>query len=388
MKNVILTEKKPIKLWLDDIEDGALEQARNIANLPFLFKHVALMPDCHVGYGVPIGTVLVTKEAIIPNAVGVDIGCGMSAIKSSINVNGDINDNVLRRIMQNIRKAIPVGFSRHQKPQDSKYMPDAELGEIARKELNNATHQIGTLGGGNHFIEIQKDTEGFVWIMIHSGSRNLGLKVANHYDKLARNLNEKWFSQVKSENELAFLPITTEEAKDYMIEMSYCSHFALCNRELMIKRVVESFEKEYTSIGWGDIIDIHHNYLCLENHFGKNVLVHRKGATSARTGEIGIIPSSQGTNSYIVKGLGNKESFTSCSHGAGRKLGRKRAQNELDLHSEIDFLNKKGIIHSIRNTDDLDEASGAYKDINVVMENQNDLVEVVTELTPLAVIKG
>jgi tRNA-splicing ligase RtcB len=389
MNKVITSERVPIKLWLNDIEDGALSQSINLANLPFVFKHVAIMPDAHQGYGMPIGGIIATKGAIIPNAVGVDIGCGMCAVRTDLQ---EVSQDQLRVLMGKIREVVPVGFSHHPKDQDEKLMPHNEIeddnAKIVCKEYRSALRQIGTLGGGNHFIEIQKDSEGFIWVMIHSGSRNLGKKVADHYNKIAVSLNEMWHSSIPKEHELAFLPIETNEAGSYIKEMQYCVDFALANRKLMMENIKWCFTDIVNHIEFGDIINIAHNYARLEHHYGQNVIVHRKGATSARSGEIGIIPGSQGTKSYIVSGLGNAESFMSCSHGAGRKMGRKQAQKELSLENEVKRMNDMGVIHGIRNASDLDEAAGAYKDIDVVMNNQKDLVGIVTELTPLAVIKG
>ena len=394
MKKVISTEKKPIKLWLDDIEAGALTQAKNLANLPFTFKHVAIMPDSHQGYGMPIGGVLATKGVVIPNAVGVDIGCGMCAVKTSLK---DIDTETLKKIMGEIRKVIPVGFKRYKEAQDENLMPEhwTDLTDgylVCKKEYINALHSLGTLGGGNHFIEIQKGDDGHIWIMIHSGSRNLGLQVATHYNKLAIELNEKWKSEVPKCQELAFLPIDSKEGEDYIREMEYCVEYALANRKLMMERIKKIIDDEYNwmsfTVGYDKIINIAHNYAKMENHFGENVIIHRKGSTLANNGTIGIIPGSQGTLSYIVRGLGNPESFNSCSHGAGRKMGRKQATKELNLEDEIKKLDDKGIIHSIRDKKDLDEATGAYKDIDEVMENQKDLVEILVKLIPLGVIKG
>lgn len=389
---IITTEKIPIKIWTDEIENGALEQAKNLANLPFAFKHVAIMPDTHQGFGMPIGGVLATKDVIIPNAVGVDIGCGMCAVKTSLT---SIDKETLKKIMGEIRKAIPVGFNKHKEAQKGILTPklffeQSQPDTIFLKEYDNAELSLGTLGGGNHFIEIQKGNDGHIWIMIHSGSRNLGLKVAEHYNKIAIEKNKEWFSN--TQKELNFLPIDSKEGQDYLREMEYCVEFALANRKLMMDRVKEVFIKELhnqnSNIFFDDMINIAHNYARLENHYGENVWVHRKGATSAREGEIGIIPGSQGTKSYIVKGKGNPESFMSCSHGAGRKMGRNEAIKNLNLEEEIKKLDDVGVIHAIRGQKDLDEAPGSYKDIDVVMENQKDLVEILVELTPLAVIKG
>jgi tRNA-splicing ligase RtcB len=386
MKKVISTEAKPIKMWLEDLEENALDQAKNLANLPFAFKHIPIMPDSHAGYGMPIGSVLATKDVIIPNAVGVDIGCGMCALRTDINA---ISKDELKAVLGEARKTIPLGFNWHDEDQDEDHMPTGwEDLEIVSKGYSKARKQVGTLGGGNHFIELQKGDDGFVWIMIHSGSRNLGYKVAAHYNDLAKALNTKYFSSITSKMELAFLPLDTKEAKDYINEMNYCIDFALANRKLMMQRMVEALSKVVGDFKHDAIINKAHNFAAWENHFDQNVLVHRKGATRARKDELGMIPGSQGSSSYIVRGLGNQESFASCSHGAGRKMGRKQAQRELDLAAEKALLDKKGVVHAIRNVKDLDEAPGAYKDIDVVMENQTDLAEIVVKLQPLAVLKG
>ena len=400
MNSVISTENKPIKLWLDDIEDSALGQAKNLANLPFIFKHIAIMPDCHLGYGMPIGGVMATLGVIIPNAVGVDIGCGMSAVKTSLST---IDKDTLRKIMSKIRQNIPVGFKKHKYPNYDD-MPNTNIVDLFEKqheyiiyqEHDNVSKSLGTLGGGNHFIEIQEGSDGFIWIMVHSGSRNLGKKVADHYNKIAINNNERWFSMVETEKQLAFLPLDTEEGQEYLFEMQYCVDFALQNRKVMMNIICNIFKDVLPNCIFlpcidnnkSKLINIAHNYATMEHHFGKNVMVHRKGATRARIGEIGIIPGSQGSASYIIKGLGNPDSFESCSHGAGRKMGRKQAQRELDLETEKTRLDDNGIIHSIRHASDLDEATGAYKDIATVMSNQKDLVDIIIELKPLAVIKG
>lgn len=382
----IIQEKGlPIKMWLNEIEDGALEQAKNLAQLPFAFKHIAIMPDSHQGFGMPIGGVMATKGVIVPNAVGVDIGCGMCAVKTSLT---EIDTDTLKKIMGEIRKAVPVGFNHHKEAQDESLMPKSNYGLIVGEQYDNALTQIGTLGGGNHFIEIQKGSDGHIWIMIHSGSRNLGLKIADHYNKLAKELNDKWHSGIDPKWDLAFLPVDSEEGQDYIREMNYAVEFALANRKLMMHRIGDIFVANTGCHFPEDIINIAHNYASLENHFGENVMIHRKGATLAREGTIGIIPGSQGTSSYIVKGKGNIQSFKSCSHGAGRKMGRNVACKTLNLEEEIKKLDDQGIIHGIRNVNDLDEASGAYKPIDEVMRNQEDLVEILVELKPLAVIKG
>ncbi len=390
---VFNAENKPIKMWLDDVEDSAMDQARNLANLPFIHRHVALMPDCHMGYGMPIGGVIATKGVVIPNAVGVDIGCGMVAMRTNM---FHVTRPSIEKILSGIRERVPVGFNHHTDPCGDSEMPNLKkyarhLGwadlPIVYEQYKSARHQLGTLGGGNHFIEIQCDDVGAMWVMIHSGSRNMGLKVAKHYNNLAKRVNARYFSSVPKEYDLAFLPLDTEIANLYIGEMNYCLEFARLNRLKMMKAVHAAIYDVKPGFLMDDEINIHHNYAAMENH-GDNVMVHRKGATRARKGEMGIIPGSQGTKSYIVRGLGNKESFESCSHGAGRKMGRKAAIRDLNFQEEVARLDKQGIVHSVRTEKELDEAPGAYKDIETVMENQKDLVEIVTELTPLAVIKG
>lgn len=381
--------KVPTYIWSQEggIEQGAIDQIKNASSLPFAFHHTVLCPDGHFGYGAPIGGILATQNVIVPNFVGVDIGCGMLAVRTNI-TNLDIDK--LKDILGNIRKVIPVGFNKHQKRQSEGLMPiSAKDYKIVAREYDNALLSLGTLGGGNHFIEIQKDSDGFIWIMIHSGSRNLGKQVADYYNKLAIELNNKWYTSVPKSYDLAFLPIDRKEGFNYMEEMGYCVEYAYANRKLMLSRILNIFDDFLSySINKNEVINIAHNYAKKEFHFGQDVVVHRKGATLAESGTIGIIPGSQGSHSYIVKGRGNKDSFNSCSHGAGRKMGRKEAERTLNLNNEIEDLNRRGILHAIRNVNDLDEAPGAYKDISIVMENQKDLVDIVVELTPLAVIKG
>jgi tRNA-splicing ligase RtcB len=260
---------------------------------------------------------------------------------------------------------------------------------IVGGEFSNALKSLGTLGGGNHFIEIQKGSDGHIWIMIHSGSRNLGKQVADHYNKIAIDLNEKWHSAVPKEWELAFLPVESDEGQAYLREMQYCVDYALANRKLMMERIMEIFGKVFPSpMLCLQFINIAHNYVAKEKHLGRDVWVHRKGATLASLETVGIIPGSQGTRSYIVQGKGNIHSFKSCSHGAGRRMGRKEAERTLNLEEEIKKLDDQGILHGIRGIHQLDEAAGAYKDIDMVIKNQSDLVEVLVELQPLGVVKG
>lgn len=385
---VFKKQRIPIKLWADRIDENAMVQAEDLASLPFAYHHIALMPDVHCGLGMPIGGVLVTKGVVVPNAVGVDIGCGMCAVKSSLRVE-EVNRKNLSKVVELIKERVPVGMEHHAHLCDESLLPqgyDVEKLPYVKTQLTAARHQLGTLGGGNHFMEIQKSKEGDVWMMIHSGSRNVGKRVADHYGKIAKRLNAMWYSSTVEG--LEFLPIETAEAKAYWNEMLWCVDFALCNRRAMMNATCESLSSVFPHVEFEPMINIAHNYAAWENHFGRDVIVHRKGATRAYNGEIGIIPGSQGSKSYIVQGLGNPESFMSCSHGAGRVMGRREACNVLDLKKEIRRMNAKGIIHGISERRHLDEAPSAYKDIDTVMANQVDLVKPIVQLSPLAVIKG
>ena len=392
---IYTNNKLPIYAWsgFKSFEEGALKQADNLANLPFAYHHIALMPDCHQGYGMPIGGVLATENVVVPNAVGVDIGCGVRAMKIN---NLELTQDQLRTVMGTVREKIPVGFNKHSKVDDSVAARVEEFGlcyddweyYVVIEEYENSLLQLGTLGGGNHFIEFQKDSDGNLWVMIHSGSRNLGKKVADYYNKLAIAKNQLYYSSVTKESELAFFPLTTEDGQKYIEEMKYCVKYAELNRTMMMERIQEILLQYSDSVCFESPIDVSHNYARIERHYGKDVVIHRKGATSAKLNEIGIIPGSQGTKSYIVRGRGSRISFESCSHGAGRLMGRNVARKTLNLNDEIQKLNDMGVVHSIRNVEDLDEAPSAYKNIDEVMENQNDLIEIVETLHPLAVIKG
>lgn len=378
----------PVLSWCGSIEDGALVQLKNLADHPGLFHHIAVMPDCHQGYGMPIGGVIAAQGIIIPNAVGVDIGCGMCAVKTGIQSYDTVR---IKKALEGIRSLVPLGFEHHKHDQDQSVMPDviADAGmPVVEREYKSALRQIGTLGGGNHFIELQKDADGVLWVMLHSGSRNLGKQVADHYNAAAVRIDERRKNPLPHSWQLAFLDEDSDEGRKYLDEMHYCISFAHANRNLMLRRVMEVLGNIFPEAAFDSPVNIAHNYASREKHFGRTVWVHRKGATFAGADTIGIIPGSQGAESYIVRGKGHPDSFESCSHGAGRKMGRKEAERKLDFNEERAVLEQKGIIHSLRTKRDLDEASGAYKDIAEVMRSQDDLVEIVTELSPLAVIKG
>jgi len=399
----------PIKIWLPKDampEESCMEQAYHLASLPFLHKWVALMPDTHTGMGMPIGGVIASEQVVIPNAVGVDIGCGMGFVGTNIKAE-DIkyietpNGSLIQAIVGDILRNIPVGFNHHKKKQESlcidKAMKEMELYEGNQeliKELEDGYYQIGTLGGGNHFIEIQEDDEGFIGIMLHSGSRHFGSEICNLFNRKAKILNEKWRSSVPAEYRLAFLPLDTEEGRQYLDWMNLALDFAYENRSKMLIAVKDIFEKwigKYTSLSveYSGEINCHHNYAAMENHYGKNVLVHRKGATRAREGEIALIPGAMGSYSYVVRGKGNPESFCSSSHGAGRRYSRSGAMKAFSCEEVISDLNEQGVILGKHNKKDVAEESRfAYKDIDEVMANQSDLVEPVKRLKTIGVVKG
>ena len=389
----------PIKSWCNTVEKPAMAQAVNLADHPMVFHHVALMPDCHPGYGMPIGGVIACIDTVIPNAVGVDIGCGMGAVKTSIS-SSKIQIDKIRTVTEQIKKLVPHGEGRaHQSNQDWKdfeYNIDSfkKRGWFNGHVKQLANRNLGTLGGGNHFIEIQKGDDGFVWLMIHSGSRHLGNVIAKYYNSLALDLNTKWKSAIPNKD-LAFLPASSEEGKLYIKDMTLALAYAKENRKRIMQSFKTAIKKVFKRAEFEQEINIHHNYTAIEHHFNKNVWVHRKGATSAKKDELGIIPGSMGTSSYIVKGLGNKESFMSCSHGAGRVMGRSQASRTLTMENCDNAM--KGIVYDRwskvrrgrgKGKYDFSEAPQAYKDINKVIESELDLIEPVVKLKPVGVVKG
>ena len=399
----------PIKIWLEkeqDLEESCLEQALHLAQLPFLHKWVCLMPDTHTGMGMPIGGVIAAKGVVIPNAVGVDIGCGMAYVKTSIPVKAlketmTGSGNLVQGIVGDILRNIPVGFAHHKTPMPcytlDRAMEELSLYEADREllgQLEAGYFQVGTLGGGNHFIELQEDEEGFLSVMLHSGSRHFGKSVCDYFHQKAREQNCRWYSQVPDEYRLAFLPVDTPEGRQYLNWMNLSMDFARENREklmLAVKAVLEKWIGRYTDLElkYEEEINCHHNYAALENHFGENVWVHRKGAVRARKGELTVIPGAMGSYSYVVRGLGNPESFCTSSHGAGRAYSRRGAMEAFSCEEVMVDLKNQGVILGKKNKKDVAEESRfAYKDIDRVMENQKDLVEPVRRLRTIGVVKG
>jgi len=408
---VIMNEENriPIKVWLADesaLDAPCREQAENLAKLPFAAKRICLMPDTHSGYGMPIGGVLATREVIVPNAVGVDIGCGMSFAATNIRLDtiSDIktgSGSLLQLIVGEIMRNIPVGFSHHGEKQPCETIDRAiaECDRYARQtqlldSLEDGYYQVGTLGGGNHFIEIQVDDEGYIGLMLHSGSRHFGLSVCKHFNAVARDLNEMWYSPVPKEWSLAFLPTSTQEGMDYISWMNLALDFAAENRDRMMNVVKDIFLRRVYDFTRQQVeltqeINCHHNYAAIEHHNGENLWIHRKGATRARTGELAVIPGAMGSYSYVVEGLGNPESFCTSSHGAGRLYSRKGAMEKFSAQTVIDDLNAQGVVLGKKNRQDVAEESRfAYKDIDEVMNNQADCVRPVKRLRTVAVVKG
>lgn len=371
----------PIKTWVETMDEGAMQQAENLSNLSFARHHIALMPDVHKGFGMPIGAVLATKDYIVPNAVGVDIGCGVIAGKTDLT---NLKPSMIQRILDVAYVRIPVGFTHHKNPQAWDGFTKTPDIRILKQEMESAKHQLMTLGSGNHFISIEKGSDGHIWIMVHSGSRNFGNKVAKHYNKQAKAFNIKE-NIVPSYFDLAPLLMDSEIGKEYFAAMNYCMAFAKENRERMFDAL---FKILIEFAGAKEILEkynIHHNYASFENHFSEDVIIHRKGTIRALKDEIVVVPGSMGTSSYIAKGLGNPMSFNSCAHGAGRAMS-KRAANKT-IHFEDAEASMKGVVHS-HWEGDYSEAPAAYKDIHEVMAQQKDLIEPIVELNPLGVMKA
>ncbi|MDR2526772.1 MAG: RtcB family protein [Rickettsiales bacterium] len=376
--------------WCEDIGPESLCQIENCANHPWI-KHIAIMPDCHMGIGVTIGSVLAFDNAVCPNAVGVDIGCGMSFIKTNKKVI-ELSIEDKKQILKRMGELIPVGMGNYKStPQEfsDKLIDlfDKCRDVLIHQQLESAKYQLGSLGSGNHFGELQEDENGYLCAMIHSGSRNLGHKVCEKYEKIADGMCEKWKYKDLVNKKLSIIPIGEDEFTDYVDCMTACLQFSRESRQNMINNIMVAM-KEVFDFEITEKVDIQHNYASFENQLGGDYWIHRKGATSARKDEIGIIPGSQGTSSYIVSGLGNEMSMTSCSHGAGRVMSRKEAVKNLDFDAEVKKLEDQGILHGIKRKRDLDEAVGSYKDIDKVIKAQSDLIKIIHTLKPLAVLKG
>ena len=407
-------QRIPIKAWIsDDLEEGSLRQALNLASLPWAFSHIALMPDVHEGYGMPIGGVLAAQGVVLPNAVGVDIGCGVSTAVLDLPAQAltDQNhrssgDKAVKEIVSRIMREIPVGFNHRKEPYsvdltsiriggtvEEKVYSLSDLSNVGglHRELESAPYQAATLGGGNHFIEIQREVNtGESVVMVHSGSRNFGLKVAKVFNDLAKKNAKHYGSRVPSSFQLDYLPVDDELGHQYLLWMNLALSFAEQSRRGMLEiclGIVSDVLGYDVSVK--EQVQCHHNYASLEEHFGEDVVVHRKGAVRADVGELVAIPGAMGGISYIAEGLGNSDSFLSASHGAGRRMSRKEARSKFTVQEMERQLADSGVILGTKKVSSvLDEHIGAYKDIDEVMDQQKDLVRVARKLQCIAVVKG
>jgi tRNA-splicing ligase RtcB len=398
----VVNKGKPVKIWTEDIDDNALEQLENLSQMPFIHKHVAIMPDVHWGMGATIGSVIPTKGAIIPAAVGVDLGCGMMAIQTSITAN-DLPDN-LHNLRTHIESAVPHGrtdrggkndrggYSKLPSLHEKRWATlSSQYNSIIEKhpkaKAYNTYQHMGTLGTGNHFIEVCLDEKDIVWVMLHSGSRGVGNKIGSYFISRAKEEMERWhINEYIPDKDLAYLVENTELFDDYCDAVLWAQNFAEHNRLAMMNNVMDVMHEHFGSFTTDKMaINCHHNYIAKENHYGSNVWVTRKGAIRAREGDLGIIPGSMGAKSYIVQGKGNEESFCSCSHGAGRTLGRNQAKK---LFTVEDLKAQTEGIECPKDEARIDEIPAAYKSIEKVMENQSDLVEVLHTLRQVVNVKG
>lgn len=393
----------PVKMWTRGVpvDDSAKSQLSKTASMPFIFKHLAVMPDVHTGLGSTIGSVIPTKSAIIPAAVGVDIGCGMMAVRTSMNSH-DLPDN-LAGVRSAIEAAVPHGRTAGRRGRDKGAWgeaPDAAIrawtGLVDRfdtitekhgklKNTNNLKH-LGTLGTGNHFVEVCLDEVDQVWFMLHSGSRGVGNAIGRYFIELAKKDMERWFIHLP-DDDLSYFPEGTDHFNDYVEAVEWAQEFAFKNRQVMMENVIAAVRKELGLDFEAELeaVNCHHNYVTKENHFGENVLVTRKGAVRAAKGVMGIIPGSMGARSFIVRGLGNEESFCSCSHGAGRVMSRTAAKKRFTVE---DHKAATEGVECRKDADVIDETPAAYKSIDAVMEAQKDLVEIVHTLRQVVCVKG
>lgn len=386
----------PIKIFTTDIEEEAIRQLRSLAQLTFIHSHIAVMPDVHVGKGATVGSVIPTKKAIIPATVGVDIGCGMNAVRLSLKA-GQLPDN-LAKIRQAIEAKVPVGFNQHASitakmstldplAKRLKCITDKHPGllKMLRNFERTWARQLGTLGGGNHFIELCVDENQDVWVMLHSGSRGIGNCLGEYFITLAKKERESRFGYIP-ERDLAYFAEGSSGFADYLEAVQWGQDYALENRREMMRLIINVLKQTLPPfVPTREAINCHHNYVSQETHFGENVYVTRKGAISAYEGELGIIPGSMGAKSYIVKGKGNAQSFCSCSHGAGRRMSRGKA---LRTFSITDLKVQTLGVECRKDKGVMDEIPDAYKDIDRVMANQQDLVTVVHTLKQVLCIKG
>lgn len=396
VQQVMGDQRVPVKIWTDDVDERSRAQLANIASLSFVHHHVAAMPDVHLGIGATIGSVIATYKAIIPAAVGVDIGCGMVAARLSITAN-ELDEMALQKVFDQISRDVPVGRAQHA---DNRVLADAarpfEPGLKALTERHPAllkslgrfskwANQMGTLGGGNHFIEVCLDESDQVWVMLHSGSRGIGNAIASYFIELARKDMERWMIQLP-DRDLAYFPEGSEHFADYVEAVHWAQEYASVNRQSMLELVLAALTRHLPPFSvTTEAVNCHHNYVAMEHHYGKDVWVTRKGAIRAREGDLGIVPGSMGARSFIVRGKGNPESFCSSAHGAGRRMSRTAAEKHF---TEADLVQQTAGVICRKDKGVLDEIPGAYKDIDQVMENQSDLTDILHTLKQVVCVKG
>ena len=396
IKQVITEGRLPVKIWTDAVEPHARQQLVNLSTLPFIYRHVAAMPDVHSGIGATIGSVIATVNAIIPAAVGVDIGCGMIACRLSLEAK-DLSEGLLKKIYDQINRDVPVGRDQHNEDRaltDYALPFGPQLKRMTDKhpqllksfgKSSDWVRQMGSLGGGNHFIEVCLDEAERIWVMLHSGSRGVGNAIGNYFIQLARKDMERWMISLP-DRDLAYFPEGTEHFDDYAAAVQWAQDYAYANRQAMLDLILAALARHLPAFQvTAEAVNCHHNYVTRENHYGANVWITRKGAIRAREGDLGIIPGSMGAKSFIVRGKGNPESFCSCSHGAGRKMSRTAAEKSFTM---ADLARQTEGVVCRKDKGVIDEIPGAYKDIDEVMANQDDLVEVVHTLKQVVCVKG
>ncbi len=390
IKKTLRGSQVPVKIWTEDIEDGAEKQLLQLASLPFVFRHVAVMPDVHEGRGSTIGTVYVSRDVIIPAAVGVDIGCGMAAVRTPFHVSA--LDDKRSEVRHAIERSVPVGFHEHKGPLQQTlgwegWGEFANLTPHVQDLFKKAQNQLGTLGSGNHFIEICYDQEEWIWILLHSGSRHIGKTLADVHIDIAEELMK--LHEIKlPHRDFSYLRFGPRECNQYFHDVSWAQAYARKNRDLMVELIIRDLAQvlnEGNPFPVQQVVNCHHNYVAKEIHFGEEVWVTRKGAIRAEAGDEGIIPGSMGTKSYIVRGLGNPQSFNSASHGAGRRMSRTKAKSTF---TERDMAEQTKGVECRKDKGVIDEIPKAYKDIDTVLENERDLVEPVAVLKQIICVKG
>lgn len=396
IRKIITKGKVPVKIYTDEIESSAYEQLTQISQLPFIHSHVAAMPDVHTGIGATVGSVIPTRGAIIPAAVGVDIGCGMNAVRLSVKAE-QLPDN-LRSVRSAIEAAVPVGFAMHQSDMarrssitalnsglDKLLGKHPKLVKMQKKPYQTWIRQLGTLGGGNHFIELCLDENDDVWIMLHSGSRGIGNAIGRYFIVLAKKDMERHHLRLPNKD-LSYFREGAEHFDDYVEAVHWAQDYAMTNRREMMRLIIGALKMHLPKFELSrEAINCHHNYVSVEKHFGETVYLTRKGAIRAGEGELGIIPGSMGVKSYIVKGKGNPVSFHSCSHGAGRRMSRTQAKKQFNVR---DMEDQTQGVECRKDRSVIDEIPAAYKDIDTVMANQSDLVDVVHTLKQVVCVKG